>query len=75
MNKNEAERELAKVKREYELNLGYCPLIQNTCRKDCMAYFEGSIQKFPHHHEGDWWKIISPRCESPIVTGVIVVET
>jgi len=75
MNQSQAERKLTKLRED---SLGYCPLIKSGCRKDCAAYSEGSISKLPYQRpdeEEECWRIYPPRCESPIVSGVIIVES
>jgi len=71
MNLTQAEEKLSELQKELLKHL--CPLTKDLCRKDCMSYYEGDTRA--DSYEQDEWRVISPRCESPIVTGVIVVET
>ena len=72
MNQIEAERELEILR---EKSLGYCPLIKDDCRKDCAAYFEGSVAKNPYKSNDEYeWRVYPPYCSSPVVTGEIEVS-
>ena len=64
MTKEEAE---AKLKAHKNKPLGYCPLINGMCRKDCVSYIKARITCV----YANTYVFYPEECGSPLITGAI----
>ena len=69
---NEEAAQNALIKFQAE-SLGWCPIIRETCRKDCVCYYEGRVY-FNLDTLKDTWRIYIPSCQNVMISGVINVE-
>lgn len=53
-------------------NLGWCPVIRDLCREDCLCYYEGSISK-PYGVKKQW-TVHYPGCTHVLISGATSVE-
>ena len=64
MTKEEAEKRLA----EHENKpLGYCWLIQDECRTDCVSYQKAWIHETYHHR----YEFFKEACTCPLIVGIM----
>lgn len=67
MTKEEAEKKLADQK---DISLGFCPIIRNLCRKDCISYKQSWINQT----SPDNYSFYKDLCRSPLISGEISVD-
>lgn len=54
-------------------NLGFCPLINAPCRKDCICYYEGAIIESGYPSDKPW-TIHYPSCNNVLILGAMDVH-
>ena len=60
-------------------NLGWCPIIKEPCKNNCICYYAGDI----HHQEPkqfassqkEYWFVHYPGCTNVLISGGITVES
>jgi hypothetical protein len=62
--RNEQRRSRKKLAEHIDKPLGFCPLIKDMCRADCVSYNKAYICKGVR----DYW-FVEESCTNPLVTG------
>ena len=51
--------------------LGWCPVIKELCKNNCICYYEGGIRKDPFKTK---WNVHYPSCQHGLITGEITAR-
>lgn len=54
-----------------ERPLGYCPLINGICIKDCICYYAGDIHEPAPASQKKYWMVHYPGCTNVLINGEI----